>query len=381
MSIQETISSQRKGQAYIDILKSRLHLEGQKFSRLLNSSNEKIYYPYKNVLHTHPFFERYYRYPPVKYCNYNKAKLCHWVSSVPKNISRNVPYVIEPQDHPLAPTGESEPAMVLDARQMAIDTYMSSNCKKIIVESEGQLSLFDRYLPDSVMKKTEIVRLGAVPKIKSVGGKNKDYENLTFVCFASDYKRKAVDLLITAWLEFSLKEKCQLILACPNIPNDMSSLIEAENIKVINKAPLSQQDKHILLSSADIVIAPLHVDGGANVIEAFEYGVPVITMRSQRSFVRNDNGWEVDVPFYFYDDGYGKEWPTWDIFWKILDDAKEKHVFDITVQGFVNVFEEIARSPEMLLKMGRSSYDLACGDFSLELRNEQLRKIYSEALQ
>jgi len=380
MSIQETISSQKKGQVFLDKLKSRLHLEWQKISRLSNISKEKIYYPYQNLFYTHPFFERYYRQPPVKYCNYYKAELCHWVSFLPKKKLRDVPYIIEPQDHPLSPAGESEPAMVLNLLKKTTDTYMSSNCKKILVESEGQLNLFKRYLPDSVMKKTEIVRLGAVPKIESIEEKDKKSEKLTFVCLASDYKRKAVDLLISAWLEFSLKSKCQLILACPNIPHDVSMLIESENINVIKKAPLSAQDKHMLLSSADIVIAPLHVDGGANVLEAFEYGLPVITMRSQRSFIRNNNGWEVDVPFYFYDDGYGKEWPTWDVFWKLLDDAKTNHEFDITVQGFVNVFEEIARSPEILLKMGKSSYNLACGEFSLERRNEKLRNIYRESL-
>jgi len=378
MSIQETISSQRKGAEFLDRLKSLLHLEGQKISRFLNSSNEKVYYPYKNLLHTHPFFERYYRHPPVKYCNYYKAKLCHWVSSIPKKAYRNVPCVIEPQDHPLAPTGESEPKAVLASCQRATDAYMSSNCKKILVESEGQLELFKRYMPDSVMKKTEIVRLGAVPKIENLDKGDKNHEELTFVCFASDYKRKAVDLLINAWLEFSLKSKCKLILACPNVPNDVSLSIELENIQIIKKAPLSSQDKHILLSSADIVIAPLHVDGGANIIEAFEYGLPVITMRSQRSFIRNGNGWEVDVPFYFYDDGYGEDWPTWDAFWDLLEDAKTNHEFDITIQGFVDAFEEIARSPNMLIDMGKSSYDLACGEFSLERRNEKLRDIYNE---
>jgi len=380
MSIQNTISRQRKGSVFLARLMGRLNLERQKFSRSLNYSNEKVYYPYKSLLHTHPFFERYYRYPPVKYCNYNKAELCHWVSFLPNKKSMDIPYVIEPQDHPLAPTGESEPEAVLAGCQKATDTYMSSNCKKIIVESEGQLNLFKRYLPDSVMTKTEIVRLGAVPIIQNIDEKVKSSDVLTFVCLASDYKRKAVDLLIHAWLEFSSKSKCQLVLACPNIPNDVSALFETENIKVIKKAPLSPEDKNILLSSADIVIAPLHVDGGANVIEAFEYGLPVITMRSQRSFIRNGNGWEVDVPFYFYDDGYGKEWPTWDSFWKILDDAKKDKAFDITVQGFVNVFEEIAKSPEKLLEMGKVSHALAKGEFSLDERNSMLKRIYTDSL-
>jgi hypothetical protein len=128
------------------------------------------------------------------------------------------------------------------------------------------------------------------------------------------------------------------------------------------------------------MIAPLHVDGGANVIEAFEYGLPVITMRSQRSFIRNGNGWEVNVPFYFYDDGYGKDWPTWVDFWNLVESAKKNHHFDETINSLVNIFEQIACDPQKLKEMGKQSLGLANGIFSLNERNKKLRKIYNSAL-
>ena len=187
-------------------------------------------------------------------------------------------------------------------------------------------------------------------------------------------------MLIEAWKGSNAKYKCRLILACPNIPNDISQSLEKENVHLIHKAPLSEIEKSELYRLAHVAIAPLHVDGGSNVIEAFEHGLPVITMRSQRSFIREGNGWEVAVPFYFYDEGYGKEWPTWSRFWDIIDDAKHNNVFDITVHGFVEVFDEIAKSPEILSVMGKASHELAKGEFSLERRNSALRKIYNDAL-
>jgi hypothetical protein len=120
------------------------------------------------------------------------------------------------------------------------------------------------------------------------------------------------------------------------------------------------------------------VDGGSNTIEAFEFGLPAITMRSQRGFVRESNGWEVETPFYFYDEGYGKEWPTFARFWELVENAKKNHAFDVTIQGMVNIFDEIAKSPEKLFAMGSASYELAKGELSLESRNLALMRIYTE---
>lgn len=379
MSIQETISDQRRLPSLLIPLIRGLSLAGQVMSRLSSDKKMQVYYPYRNPLHTHPFFSRYYDHPPLPYCNVFNPALCHWVNSMHRWMS-HVDYVIEPNDHPLAATAKSEPRDVLNNIEKAAEVYLNQKCKKICVEGEGQLDLFKRYLPESIIKKTQIVRLGAIPQLVDFDQKRKEMEIPIFLCFASDYKKKAVDILIQAWKEFSQKSKCQLILACPNVPTEIASTFDTENIRLIRKAPLSEDDKKELLSIAHVMVAPLHVDGGANIIEAFEYGLPVITMRSQRSFVREGNGWEVDVPFYFYDEGYGKEWPTWSRFWQLVEDAKLERAFDVTVHGLVGVFENIVSAPTKLIEMGKISYRLGSEEFSLESRNDTLRKIYLDAL-
>lgn len=324
-------------------------------------------------------FYRNYQYPPISYSNLTGAHLCHWVNSVPDTM-RHLPYIIEPNDNPLAPTGKSEPHQVLKNIDLAMNTYLNVNCKKILVESEGQLNLFKRYFHDSFDKKLQIIRMGAIAQPVCFETKIARLENPVFLCFASDYKRKAVDLLIRAWLQSSAKATSKLILACPNVPFDLINLLEKNNVEVITKAPLTYKEKYKLLNSSHVVIAPLHVDGGANIIEAFEMGLPIITMRSQRSFIRDDNGWEVDVPFYFYDEGYGTEWPTWNRFWELIDEAKQNQSFDMTINGFVDIFDDIVRYPEKLITMGKASHDLAKGEFSLENRNNALRAIYKDAM-
>jgi glycosyltransferase involved in cell wall biosynthesis len=379
MSIQETINKQRGKPSVRLRLFNRLNEVLQKTFRFFRSDSLKVFYPYRNLLHTHPFFMRYYNYPPLYYSNLCGANLCHWVSYIPKNLE-HLPFIIEPQDHPLSVTGQLEPIDAVSRIEIAVETYSSLNCKKILIESEGQLNLFKRYFPNSLISKTEIVGIGAMAKPIIYTKQLNSGDEIIFLCLASDYQRKAVDLLIQAWRDSSAKLTCKLILACPNIPQEMWDSLKRENIQLIFKAPLSEQEKFELHRLAHVVIAPLHVDGGSNSIEAFEFGLPVITMRSQRRFVRENNGWEVDVPFYFYDEGYGKEWPTFTRFWEIVDDAKKNHAFDITIQGFVNIFDQISKSPEKLFAMGNASYESAKGEFSLERRNAVLRQIYSDAL-
>lgn len=378
MSIQEYKFSQRSRMIFIRKTLNRIYLASQKISRFIKSDSLKVYYPYKNLLNTHPIFYRRYRFPPLKYSNINGAVLAHWLNA-PEGSSLNLPFVIEPNDHPLAVTALSEPAEVLGALDRAQAIYADSNCKKILVEGEGQLELFRRYFSDSVLEKTEIVRLGSIAKPVDFEEKYHSINRPVFLCLASDYKRKSVDLVLEAWLESNAKFSCSLILACPNVPAEIAAKVVANEVKIINIAPLSEIEKHTLYRQAHVVIAPLHVDGGANIIEAFENGLPVITMRSQRSFVTSVNGWEVDVPFYFYDQGYGEYWRTWADFWRVLNQAKEVGDFDKTIQDFVKIFDDIATNPGKLIDMGRHSHVQALGKFSLTLRNQKLKEIYIDS--
>jgi glycosyltransferase involved in cell wall biosynthesis len=341
----------------------------------VRSDSLKVYYPYKNLLNTHPIFYRRYQFPPLKYSNINGAVLAHWLNA-PESSSPNLPFVIEPNDHPLAVTGLSEPAEVLDSLDRAQDLYAGNNCKKILVEGEGQLELFKRYFSDSVLEKIEIVRLGSIAKPVDFENKFLSINRPVFLCLASDYKRKSVDLVLKAWLESNAKLSCSLLLACPNVPPEIADRVMLNGVRIISVAPLSEIEKHALYRQAHVVIASLHVDGGANIIEAFENGLPVITMRSQRSFVTNLNGWEINVPLYFYDQGYGQYWRTWADFWSVLNQAKEVGEFDQTIQDFVKIFDFIAFNPEKLIIMGRHSHEDALGKFSLTVRNHKLNEIY-----
>ena len=279
----------------------------EKMYRGINHDAIMVYFPYQHLsLNNHPWFERYYRLPPVNYCNFTQAKCYHWISS--PDVINETPFIVEPNDHPLSVVGALpfvplEPADVLKHKDRAIElVYQNPQCKRIVVESTGQMELFKHYCP-GIIDNCEIVRLGTIPNKANFIDAERLMSRINFLCLASDFTRKGVDLLLDAWFAFPGRTKHQLTLACPYIPEKYKKRAENENVKLILKAPLSTQEKETLYRDAHVAIAPLHVDGGANVMEAMEYGLPLVTMRSQRSHdqIMNNNGIIVDVPFYFYD--------------------------------------------------------------------------------
>ena len=390
MSIQETV---RKGFKRKIILRFRLSrivkfpaYAKEIVSRYLKYDSLCVFFRYQHIsLDTHIWFDRYYRRPPIKYCNFKKAKAYHWISF--PDVIDEKPFVMEVNDHPLSIVGvlpcfPTEPRDVLVKKDEAIEkVYQNPSCKKIIVESSGQWELYERYCPD-ILSKCEIIRLGTIPKIVAFDKIYTNETEISFLCLASDFLRKGVDLLLDAWLEFTDRHQHKLIIACPSIPDEYKSKVNNENVELILKAPLTINEKDELYRRADVVVGPLHVDGGGNILEAFEYGLPIITMRCQRSQdqIMNQNGIVVDVPFYFYDEGYGVEWPTWDSFFKILNDSKEKGGFDVTKEGFVKAFQFFSDHPDKIKEMGRGSYNLAINEYSLVRRNIRLVEVYQEII-
>jgi hypothetical protein len=386
MSIQETNKKQFKRKLInlfgIERLLTLPSLGLEMIDRAVKSDPLKIYFRYKHInADLHPFFERYYQPPSIKYCNRRDAKMYHWISY--PDILDNKPFILEPNDHPLSVIGvlnpiPIEPIDVIKNMNKGIElVYDNPKCKKVLVESTGQWELFERYCPQ-VLNKCEVVRLGTIPKRKIII--NTPKESINFLCLASDFKKKAVDILLDAWFEFPHRAKHNLIIACPFIPVDYQKRGLKENVKFILKAPLSIKEKDALYREANVTIGPLHIDGGANLLESMEYGLPFITMRSQRSKdqIMNNNGFVADVPFYFYDDGYGAEWPTWNSFFNLIEKAKLRGDFDITKIDFINAFNFFNDNPHKIEEMGINSYEMGLNEFSLEKRNKQLRQIYQD---
>jgi hypothetical protein len=359
----------------------------ERLSRHFNSGNTGVFFGYKYEFpDIHPTFKkRCYTYAPLQYVNYSRARLYHWIHHPVKS---DKPFILEPNDHPLAPACRVEPWENIGKVEEVAEKYLNCLCKKIIVESPGQMDLFKYYYGNkgTIIDKCIITSGGLIPNKVNWDKKLKRIMKgeFNYVCLASDFTRKGVDIIIEAWSRFyKYKRNSKLYLACPNVPEKYNDIIKNSNIILIKKAPLSESDKTKLHALSDVALAPLHTDGGANINEAFENGLTVITMRNQRSqgYSLNNNCIVIDVPFYYYDpQHWGVTWKTANDFFSILGQAKKKGDFEGVIQGFVNSFEEFNENPDLVYDLCVRSYDYACSDYSIWKRNAKHVKIYNDIL-
>lgn len=350
----------------------------EKLYRKYNHDYPKVYYPYRfNTLDLHPFFERYYTSPPLKYSNINDSDIFYWVSSP---LFRDKAFILEPNDHPLSPSLKPEPIDAIRNVNIALDIYSDDNCKKIVVESDGALELYKHYVPD-IINKCEVIHIGAIAR-KTPNNLNLDKleKGIRFLCLASDYRDKGVDLIVLSWLNCPATKNSSLVIACPNVPENIQNMCINKRVAFVNKGPLTKKNKICLYRNADVVLAPTHIDGGGNVYEALEYGLPVITMRNQRATDQiNNNGFIIDTPFYYYDkDKFGFEWKTFADFISALIEAKKNGAFDCVTNGFIDNFKLLIENPQMVIEMGAASYSLARNELSLERRNRKLLKMFND---
>ena len=388
MSIQETIKNQKTFKSWLfktgvgRQLYREWHRLPQVLERLRTQEEPYVYFRYYTPGLTHPSFIKFYKNPPVKWSTRYHARLFYWIN-YPAFIDKR-PFIAESNDHPLAATGKAEPWEVLANIEKAVETYSAQQCKAIILESIGLEKLFRYYLPNELLSKSTIIpALPALPNVVNWDLRAKRIESPTFLFLASDFVNKAVDLLLDAWIEVTERKKSKLILACPNVPEVWRKKAENENVSIIDKAPLEEQEKMELHRKADVVFGLQHVDGGANVIEAMEWGLPVIVLRSHRheGLLQNNNGIMLDVPYYFYDtEYYGKRWKTFDEFYKILEFDKSQGKFDNTKEDLIKTIQSCILNPVETIEMGKRSLELASNEFSLEKRNKKLRELYQTSL-
>ncbi len=342
----------------------------------------KVFYRYKNTqAFLHPLFVRNYAKPPINYTTKSRAELFHWWHSCDKDIGYKRNFVIEPIDHFFSVKSVWEPSAGIACIDETKEIYQSEYCKKIIVSSIGQKNIFLYYCPE-LKHKLELVYPCCIPRIEKDLKIEINDDVIKYLCIVSDFYKKGLDVVIDAWIASDLKNS-EFTVVCVNIPDEYTVLIQNNNsIKLLELPVGADKEKELLYKEHDIALIPIHTDGTAVYIEALEYGMPIVTMRSQHSssFVQNSNGFEIDVPFYFYDFGYGYEWKTWDEFFEKINIAKANKEFQQTIDDMKSIFEHIEQKEGLLLELKKNSMELLYEKFHYKHRNKILINIYEEAL-
>lgn len=375
--------------AYLKILQ----FVNRKLFFLFNSqkkTNSYVFFDYYNH-YTHPDIKkRYYGdRAPITWNTLNSSKIVHCIQSSSKRfLGKRV--IVEPNDHVLVIGGSLgiyKPSESVRRSKEISDYISSSAISRVLIGNNDLINHARHYYLENALKKFIIYpEFSCIPKVSEIFLKEKSKElslgrKIKFLSIASNFRKKAVDLLIEAFIE----SKClgELTLVCHDIPESLKAkVLKADNINLIEDIPLSIKKKDYLYRNSDVYINTTYIDGGAVAVNALEYGLPIITYTYHRgkSYITNENGILLSEPMKYYDPkGYG-------IIWNSINDYLEQVEIFKSNGGFADVQKQLINSikyyeshPNKILTQGIRSLELAKKN-TLEQSNQMLRKIYLNVL-
>jgi hypothetical protein len=359
----------------------------QQSHQALSSQSALTVYYHLQSLNTHPYIaERMYGdCAPLAWSNYSDAHVAHFLQR-PESI--NKPYFVEPNDQILTPGvyfGARNPFEIIKRLDDIKSLIESDNFKGLLIGEDGLEAQFIHYFGTELIHKLyKYPQMRCIPRKKPEELKcHADQNGRQFIFLASDYKLKAIDLLIESWLNVRQLNGATLTIACPNIPlNELDKLKSVKSIKIIKEAPLSPKIKKILLSNADISICLTHVDGGANAWEGLEYGHPIITNTYHRSdyLTKNQNGVVIDFPNQFYRLGeYGFRFNSIEDYMANVEFEMGEGKYDAAKVSLSEKIQAYIDHPELVYEQSVKSLQLA-HDQSVIKSNERLLEIYRQGI-
>lgn len=368
------------------LLKYQMH-ERARFTR--NSSDQQIlrvyYHPYS--VNTHPYIKdrMYGACAPLPWSNFIDSNVSHFLQR-PESVVK--PYFIEPNDQILTlgrHFGAKTPFEIVKKLDDIKELIASKNFKGLLIGEDGLEAQFIHYFgSDLIHKLYKYPQMRCIPQVAPEQLTLKsDIKGLRFLFLASDFKLKAVDLLIESWINVARLNQATLTIACPSIPLTLLEKIKSiKSIKIIKQAPLSKKIKRLLLSNADISICLTHVDGGANAWEALEYGHPLILNTYHRSdyLTKNQNGVVIDFPNQFYRLGeYGYRFNSIEEYMNNVEADIRQGKYDLAQTVLTEKIQAYIDNPQLVHDHSIRSLQLA-DDQSVTKSNERLINIYTEGL-
>lgn len=361
----------------------------RKFKFLINSNkdNIQVFFPYYSH-YTHPvILQRYYKKtPPLLWSTLKSSKIVHCIQSASSKYSGKK-IIIEPNDHCLvigASLGIFEPVqLVLNRKE--ISDYIVSSVSRVLIGNNELINHAKYYFCDEAVKKFFIFpEMACVPAVTKDFLEKKNNQLLSgrkikFLSIASDFKKKAVELLLEAFIDSQVS--AELTLVCHNVPDNLKrKILKNKNIFLIEDFPLSNQKKDQLYRHSDVYVNTTYIDAGEAASKALEYGLPIITHTYHRgkSLIENDNGILLSEPLKYYDPkGFGIQWNSVEGYLdQIICKKKRGGYFDVQ-QQLINALKYYYEQPYNILKEGMRSLELAKMN-SLENSNKVLTELYKQ---
>lgn len=362
----------------------------RKSTSLFNSkkNDTEVFFVYYNH-YTHPDIKkRYYgKKAPLYWNTLKKSEVVHCIQWCPPNfLGKKV--ILEPNDHTLVigrSLGISEPHESVKRCNEISDYISSKSISRILIGNNELINHAKYYFSNSALKKFFIYpEFSCVPRVNEYKLKEKNRflssnHKIRFLSIASNFRKKAVGLLIEAFLES--KVLGDLTLVCHDIPDNIQrKIINSPNIKLIEDIPLSKKKKDYLYLNSDVYINTTCIDGGAVAVNALEYGLPIITHTYHRgaSYIKNKNGVLLSEPMKYYDPkSYGINWNSIPEFLDQVDLLVKKGGYVDVQKQLINALKYYENEPNNILNEGLKSLELAKQN-SLEKSNSVLRNLYKQ---
>lgn len=369
------------------ILFSQGYLQ-RKMSKIFQKSDyPKVFFPYLNH-YSHPDIKRRFfgKNAPLKWSVHNNSRVQHFLQ-YEQGTSNNC-VIIEPNDHILtvgSVLGLHRPSEQID-HLSAIESYLQSeHIRYILVGEDALMDQAKYYFSQDVLQKirkysqfacnVKVTELDIDRKLKT-----KSHKDLMFLCIASSYELKAVDLILAAFSK--LGSNAKLILVCHDLPPEIrQQVVHAENIELIEAMPLSNKLKHSLYAKADIFLNITHLDSWGAAIMALEYGLPIISSEYHRGkgLVGNENGFIIKDPLMYYSPGqYGKLWDDVAEYMSVVASYKNAGKYEVFIQSLMSGMESYLNNLSLVRLHSYKSLHWA-QRHSLNVSNRQLKSIYTEA--
>ncbi len=350
-------------------------------------SNLKVFFEYYNHF-THPYFKkRYYgERAPLSWTDLKSSKIVHCIQQCsPKYKEKKI--IIEPNDHVLvigASLGIYKPSELVMRSNEISNFIASSAISRVLIGNNEIFNHAKIYFSNSALKKFFIYpEFSCVPKVNEfyIEEKKKNFSNrkIRFLSIASDFKKKAVDLLIDAFIES--KVSSELTLVCHNVPDHFKKKVfKNKNIYLIEDIPLTEKKKDRLYRNSDVYINTTHIDGGTVAVNALEYGLPIITHTYHRgkSYVENGNGFLLNEPMKYYEPkNYGINWNSINDYLEQVKILKNSGGYAHVQNQFINCLKHYEKQPRDIFDHGILSLKLAKNN-NLEKSNQILIDLYNQ---
>jgi hypothetical protein len=214
----------------------------RKFTLLLyqNKKNPNVFLEYYNH-YSHPDIKkRYYgKNAPLSWASPKSSKVFHLINFSKEFLGKKI--IFEPNDccQKLGSLLNISQPCEFVSRCKEIDDYVATKViSRVLVGSNDVIKHAEYYFSNSVLSKfVTYPEMSCIPKVTKffIEEKHKKLllnSKIRFLSIASDFKKKAVDLLIDAFIESQSLSK--LILVCYNVPENYKlKILKAKNIYLI----------------------------------------------------------------------------------------------------------------------------------------------------